>query len=77
MKNKGTVINKYTIMIPELCQINDRIEAHLTTYNRRFECYRVVCKWKIKTLDDIDLTLHMGARETGKADIHDSIDEGK
>ena len=29
----------------------------------------------IKTLDDIDLTLHMGAHETGKADIHYSNDE--
>ena len=24
----------------------------------------------IKSLDDIGLTLHMGAHETGKADIH-------
>ena len=29
----------------------------------------------IKTLDDIDLTLHMGAHETGKADIHYTSDE--
>ena len=29
----------------------------------------------IKTLDDIDLTLHMGAHETGKTDIHYSSDE--
>ena len=29
----------------------------------------------IKTLDDINLTLHMGAHETGKADTHYSIDE--
>ena len=29
----------------------------------------------IKTLVDIDLTLHMGAHETGKADIHYTSDE--
>ena len=29
----------------------------------------------IKTLDDIDLTLHMGAHETGKAHMHYSGDE--
>ena len=162
MNNEGTVINKYIIMNPELCQINDIIINNVNNYNRRFEYYEIVCKWKlvfdndisidfksklmyrilvlshnlgknlkklnhfkrpglefshisetnitvrtrlyhmtygnymeqpmpmverlinrklykiyelIKALDDKDLTLHMGARETGKADIHYSSDE--
>ena len=39
----------------ELCQINDIIKAHVTTYNRRFEYYTVVCKWKLVFDNDISI----------------------
>ena len=31
----------------------------------------------IKTLDDIDLTLHMGPYENGRRDVYDTTDEGE
>ena len=163
MNNEKTVIKKYTIMNRELCQTNDILTNNVNNYNRRFQFYEIVCKWKlvfdndisievkskvmyrisvlshnleknlknkinhykrqglefshiskmnitfktrldhmkyshyleqpmpmverlfirnlfnkddlIKTLDGMDLTLHMGAYETGKADIYYSSDE--
>ena len=160
LENEGTVVNKYTIKNPELCQMNGIIIKNVILYNRRFEYYEIVSKWKLKfdndtsidvrswviysisvlgpnlekyvkkinhykrqrlefsqniiitfktrldlmtykhyieqpmpmverliirklyknyelinTLDDTDLTLHMGAYETGKADIHYSSNE--
>ena len=165
MKNEGPVTNNYTIMKPELRQINDIIINNVNNYNTRFEYYKIVCEWKlvfdndiyidvkskvmsripvlchnlekysknkinlyekqgvefshisemnstfttsldhlthkhcieqpmplvemlvsrklyknyglIKTLNDIDLTLHMEAHETGKADIHYSSEENE
>ena len=47
MNKEGTVINKYTIMDPELCQINDTIINNEHNYKRRFEYYEIVCKWKL------------------------------
>ena len=46
MNNERTVINKYTIMNPEHCQINALIK-NVNNYNRRFKNYEIVCKWKL------------------------------
>ena len=46
MNNEGTVINKYTIMNPKLCEINDILKNHVNNYNRRLVFYKIVCKWK-------------------------------
>ena len=45
MNNEGTVINKYALMNPELCQINDIIINNVNNYNWWFEYYETVCKW--------------------------------
>ena len=55
MNNEKAVINKYTIMNPELFQKNDIIKAHVTTYNRRFENYTVVCIRKLVFEKDISI----------------------
>ena len=60
MINEKAVINKYTIMNPELCQINDILKAHVTTYNRRFENYTVVCKWKL--VFDYDISVNVKSK---------------
>ena len=46
MNTEGTVINKYAIMNPELCQINNKIINNVNNYDKRFEFYKIVCKWK-------------------------------
>ena len=43
------------------------------TLNRRFYKNNEL----IKTLDDIDLTLHMGSYEKGREDEYDSMDDGE
>ena len=47
MNNEGTVINKYTIVKPELCGINSITKNNVNNYNRRFEYYEMQCKWKL------------------------------
>ena len=53
MNNEGTVINKYTIMNLDLCQINDIIMNIVNNYNRRFEYFENVYKWKLVFDNDI------------------------
>ena len=55
MNNEGTVINKNTIMNPELCQINDMIIFMVNNYKRRFRYYEIVCKWKLVFDNDISI----------------------
>ena len=47
LDNEKTVINKYTIINPELGQINDISKKNVNKYNRRFNDYEIVCKWKL------------------------------
>ena len=47
MNTEGTVINKYTIINPELREINNILIKHVNNYDKRFEVYKVVCKWKL------------------------------
>ena len=55
MDTEGTVMNKYTIMNPELCQINDIIINNVNNNNRRFEYYENVCKGKLVFDNDIPI----------------------
>ena len=55
MDSERTVINKYTIMNPEFCQINDRIENNVNIYTRRCKYYEIVCKWKLVFDNDISI----------------------
>ena len=55
MKNEKTVINKYTIMNPELCQINNIIKNNVNNYNRKFIFYEIVCNWKLVFYNDISI----------------------
>ena len=43
MNNEKTVINKYTNLNPELCQINNVIKNNVKSYNRRFKYYGFLC----------------------------------
>ena len=54
MNNEGTVINKYTIMNPELCQINEKIK-NVNNFIRRFGYYEIVCQWKLVFDNDISI----------------------
>ena len=47
MNTEGTVINKYTFMNPELCEINNILKNNVNNYDRRFVLYKIVCKWKL------------------------------
>ena len=47
MNTEGTVINKHAIMNPELCDINNIIINNGNNYGKRFELYKIVCKWKL------------------------------
>ena len=55
MNNEGTVINKFTIMKPEFCEINSIININVNNYNRRFEYYEMQCKWKLVFDNDISI----------------------
>ena len=55
MRNEGLVINKHTIMSPELCQLNDIVKNNVNNYNRRFEYYEIICKWKLVFDNDISI----------------------
>ena len=44
---EGTVVNKYTIMNPEVCEKNNILKNNVSFYDKRFELYKDVCKWKL------------------------------
>ena len=47
MNTEGTVIKNFTIMNPELCEINNILKNIVKNYDKRFELYKNVCKWKL------------------------------
>ena len=47
MNTDGTVINKYTILNPKLCEINNISINNVTNYDKRFEVYKIVCERKL------------------------------
>ena len=51
----GTVINKYAIMNPELCEINNILINNVNKYHKKFELYKIVCKWKLVYNISIDV----------------------
>ena len=55
MNNEGTVINNYTIMKPELCEINSIIKINWNNFIRRFEYYEMQCKWELVFDNDISI----------------------
>ena len=55
MKTEGTVLNKYAIMKPELCEINNLLKNNVNIYDKRFELYKIVCKWKLVFENDISI----------------------
>ena len=55
-KNKEkTVINKYTIMNPKLCEINNILKNHVIDYYRPFVFYKIVFKGKLLFDNDISI----------------------
>ena len=44
---EGTVINKHTIMNPELWEINNILINNVNNYDKRFVLYKIKCKWKL------------------------------
>ena len=55
MNTEGTVINKYTIKNPELCEINNILINIVNIYDKRFVLYEIVCKWKLVFDNDISI----------------------
>ena len=52
---EGTVINKYTIMNLELCETNNIKINIISNYDKGFELYEVVCKWKLVFDNDFSI----------------------
>ena len=46
MNTERTVINKYAIMNPELCEINNKLINTVNNFDEWFELCKIVCKWK-------------------------------
>ena len=55
INNDRTVIFKYTIMNPDLYEINSIIKNNVNNYNRRFEYNQIVCKWKLVFDNDMSI----------------------
>ena len=47
MNTEGAVIIRYTVMNTELCDINNVLIINDNNYDKRFEVFKVVCKWKL------------------------------
>ena len=53
MNNEKTVINKHTVMNPELCQKNNILMNIVSNYMRRCKYYWILRKWKLVFYNDI------------------------
>ena len=60
MRTGGTVINKYTIMNPELCEINNIFINNVSNYNKRFEVYKIY--YKCNLVFDNDISIHVKSK---------------
>ena len=47
MDKETSIINKYIITNPELCQINDIVKNYVDDYSRKFVYYTVVSNWNL------------------------------
>ena len=55
MNNEGRLINIYTIMKPELFELNNIIKNNVNICNRKFQYYEMQCKWKLVFGIDISI----------------------
>ena len=55
MDNEISIVNKYKITNLELCQINDIVKNHVTSYIRGFEYYTFVCNWNLLFDNDVSI----------------------
>ena len=46
-----SIINKFFIKNPELVKTEEMLKKHVENYNRRFEVFEIVCKWKLHFVD--------------------------
>ena len=47
MVSTESIINKYCFKSPELIEIEKILQNHFFNYNKRFEFYEIICKWKL------------------------------
>ena len=57
MNNEARVINIYTIMKPELFEINSIIKNNVNNFSRRFRYYEVQFRWKIVFDNNISIDI--------------------
>ena len=55
MNTDGTVINKYTIINPEPCELNKILKNNVNKYDKRFEIYKIICIWKLVIDNDTSI----------------------
>ena len=55
MNTVGTVISKYAIMNPELCEINHKLINTVETYDKWFELFKILCEWKFVLDNDFSI----------------------
>ena len=48
-----STINKYSVKNPELIEIEKILQKHVSSFNKRFEIYHILCKWKLQFVDTI------------------------
>ena len=48
-----SIICKYTVTYPSFLHIEDILKNFVDDYNKKFEFYLIVCKWKLKFSDTI------------------------
>ena len=58
MNNEGRVVNNYTFVKPQFCEINSIIKNNVNNYNRRFRYYEMQCKWKLVHDNDIPIDVN-------------------
>ena len=51
MDLSASIFNKYCVKNPELMEIEKRLQIHVNNYNKRFEFYNFICKWKLLIVD--------------------------
>ena len=55
MNTEGTVYKIYAIMNPKLFEINNIFRSNVNNYDKKFELYKIVCKWKLVFYNDISV----------------------
>ena len=55
MNTEGTVYNIYANKNPELFEINNIFRSKFKKYDKRFELYKIVRKWKLVFYNDISV----------------------